>query len=139
MDLSAPLYAALSGDSFITSRLGASSPPSIFTKRPTPPNAAFPMILVSPDITSGNEDGLKARRPVLVRDIITYGIQDDQYRVVEEIAYYIHTKFHRQRGSIEVPNFHVIDIVSIGPIPAPTDDLNEVARAVTLTIRLGAV
>lgn len=136
LDLSASLYTALADDSYITTRLGSFMSPSIHTRRPVPEGAEYPMIVVNPDSGLTNEDGLRSRRPVIVRDVITYGEQDDQYRVVEEIAYYIRDKFHRRKDSITVPGFSVIDIVTSGPVPAPTDDFQHVARVVTLTIRL---
>jgi hypothetical protein len=94
------------------------------------------MIVINSDTTIGNEDGLVSRRPIIVRDLVVYGQQDDQYRVVEELAYYLRQKFHRQKRALTVSGYHVIDIVATGPNPAPTDDWNHIARAVTLTIRL---
>lgn len=136
LDLSSPLYIALSDDLFITSRLGDFMSPSIHTRRPVPEGAEYPMIVVNPDTSITNEDWLRSRRPVIVRDIIVYGELDSQYRVVEEIAYYLRDKFHRQKSSIEVSGYGVIDIVVVGPFPAPTDDFQHIARGITLTVRL---
>lgn len=136
LDLSASLYLALSDDIFITSRLGTFMSPAIFTRRPIPDDATYPMIIAGPPSAIGNEDALVSRRPLIAVDIITYGEQDDQYRVVEELGYYLQQKFHRQKRSLVVNGYSIIDIVASGPFPAPTDDFNHVARAVTLTIRL---
>jgi|SRR3990172_4079001 hypothetical protein len=139
MDLAAPLYAALSADAAITSLLGTFlSGPSIHTRRPVPEEAGYPMLIVSANVGVTDEDGLVSRRPILVRDIIAYGEQDSQYRVVEQLADLLRTKFHRQRDSFTISGFHVVDVVAVGPIPGPTDDFNHVARVVTLTIRLVA-
>lgn len=137
MDLMGPLYVALADDTFITSRLGTFMSPAIFTRMPIPDEqATYPMIVVQPPSLIGNEDGLVVRRPVLNIAVVVYGAQDDQYRTVEELGYYIRNKFHRQKRSITVNGFSIIDIVANGPIPGPTDDFRHVARAVTLTIRM---
>lgn len=137
MDLAAPLYAALSADAVITALLGTFlSGPSIHTRRPVPEGAEYPMLIVSANVGVTDEDGLVSRRPVLVRDIIAYGEQDGQYRTIETLGELLRTKFHRQRHAFTISGFHVVDVVATGPIPAPTDDFNHVARVVTLTIRL---
>lgn len=138
LDLASALYLALTDDLYITSRLGSFMSPSVHTRRPVPEGAEYPMIVVNPDTSITDEDGLVSRRPILVRDVIVYGEQDGQYRVVEELGYYLRSKFHRRRDALTVSGYHVVDILVTGPTPAPTDDFNHVARAVTLTIRLEA-
>lgn len=137
LDLSAAFYSALSSDPSITTPLGAYlSGKSIFTRRPVPESALYPMIVVSPDITVTNEDALVSRRPMVVRDVIAYGEQDSDYRIVENLGYLIRDKFHRQKDSLTVTNYQIIDIVASGPFVAPTDDDQHLARGVSLTIRL---
>lgn len=134
-DLMSAFYIALSDDTYITSRLGEFMSPSIHTRVPVPEGAGYPMIVVRAQ-TVVDEDALVTKRPVVSVIITIYGEQDDQYRTVEELGYYINTKFHRQKYSISPSGYKVIDIVAAGPTPAPTDDFQHVARMVALAVRL---
>lgn len=138
-DLSIPLRDALIGASAITSALPAfngSFP--IFTRRPAPVNAPYPMILISPDVTVTEEDGITDNRPVQQRDIAVYGQNEtaEKYRAVETLAYSVYDLFHRNRHAIDVPGWHVVLITAQGPMPAPVDDYQNVARVIPLMIRL---
>jgi hypothetical protein len=110
----------------------------IFTRRPAPTDAPYPMILVSPDVTHADEDGVSDKRPVITRDIAVYGQNDTapHYRTVESLAYRVRDLFHRMRQSIAVSGWNVVSIMATGPIPAPSDDDRTIGRMVTLTIRL---
>jgi hypothetical protein len=110
--------------------------PSVFTRRPAPPDAPYPLILVSPDIAYTDQDALTARRDVIMRDISVYGTQPTQYRLVELVAYRVRDVFHRQHTSLRPDGYNVIDIRATGPIAAPVDDENLVGRLVTLTVRV---
>lgn len=134
-----PIRIALLANSGITNLLASyKGAKCVFTRRPVPIDAPYPMVVVSPDITLTDEDGINDFRPKITRDIITYGQNDepDKYRVVEEIAYKVRVMFHGVRTAISIPGWHNIDIRTTGPIPAPTDDEKTVARAVSVTIRL---
>jgi hypothetical protein len=136
VDLGPALYAALINEDSIVSRLGTFMSPSVHTRRPVPEGANYPLIVVTPNVSISDVDALTSRRPVVICDIITYGEQDSQYRVVEEVSYLVRELFHRKRDSLSVAGFYVVDVVASGPIPAPADDFQHVARAVTLTVRL---
>lgn len=120
------------------------SEPSIHTRRPIPQDATYPAAAISANVSRGDQDGLTSLRPVIARDITIYGENrpstgigdEDQVRLVEEIADDVHALFHRKKFSIVVDGHHVIDIVAAGPIPAPTDDVNKIGRVIMLTIRL---
>lgn len=119
--------------------------PAVFTRRPVPEDAEDMMILVNPDVSITDADGLTSDRPIVVRDIIVYGRKgapgsaEDQTREVEAAAYRIRELFHRQKFSLRPVGFSVIGITATGPISAPTDDESTVARAVTITVRLRRV
>lgn len=138
-NLAIPLRQAVLANSAITSLLAAykDSYP-VFTHRPTPTDADYPVIVISPDIAITDGDGINDFRPIQVRDVIAYGQNDTaaHYRTVEELGYAIRELFHSNRAAIQVPGWHVVDINCTGPIPAPTDDDQTVARAVSLTIQL---
>lgn len=138
-DLAVPIRTAVVGEASIASLLGAfkGSKP-VFTRRPTPTDATYPIIVISPDISLSDNDGINDYRPVQVRDIVIYGQNDtvEHYRKVEAIAYAVRDFFHSNRQAILVPGWSVVDINCIGPIPAPTDDDQTVGRLVSLTIQL---
>lgn len=138
-DLAIPFRNALVASSAVTAKLTAykGSYP-VFTHRPVPTDAPYPMIVVSPDISLTDQDGINDFRPVQVRDIAVYGLNDTtaKYRNVEVLGYLVRQMFHGNRLAISVPDWNVVDINAIGPIPAPTDDDKTVARLVSLTVQL---
>ena len=140
MNLSEAIRAALIGETAITSRLATyAEAPAVFTRRPAPSEADYPLIMVSPDITITDEDGVNDQRPVIIRDIAVYGRNDTaaRYRNVEVVGYAIRDLFHRQRHVIDAPDdWNVIDVRAQGPRPAPVDDDTTVGRLVELTVRL---
>lgn len=141
-DLSLPLYAALTLNPDIVALLGEwQGTASIFTNRPTPPDAAYPMLVTAGDVTRSDDDLLDDPVLVIVRDISIFGQNtavggNNQTRICDNIALRVRDLFHRQRTSIEVDQWDVLDIVCQGPIVGPTDDDRSVHRMVTLTIRL---
>jgi hypothetical protein len=114
--------------------------PAVFTRRPVPEDAAYPLAIVGPEVSVTDQDLLNERVPVVVRDVVVYGQKgapgEDQYRVVEELAWAVRELFHRQKRSLTVADHHVVDVVTAGPIAAPTEDENLVGRLVSLTVRL---
>jgi len=139
MNVASALRVALVGDSAITALLPVyESDFPVFTRRPAPVDVTFPIIMISPDVMIGNEDGVNDDRPLIVRDVTTYGSNENagNYRAVEAIAYAVQELFHRKRNSITVAGWSVTDIVANGPISVPDDDEQRIGRMVELTIRL---
>ena len=137
LDLSVPIRNA------VIEAVGTSLPvyngsSPVFTRRPVPVGAPFPMVVISSDITITEEDGIADNRPIVVRDVITYGRNDtESYRLVEEIAYALRNAFHRNRQwLLGLDEWSVVDVRATGPRPAPTDDEQTVGRLVGLTVRL---
>lgn len=137
LDLGGAIRESLMGVEPITSELGQyKGEPSIFTKRPIPAEATYPLIVINPDSAIGDEDGLTSDRPLVIRDLAAYGQQPDHLRAVERIGYRMRAHFHRRKFSVTPQGYDVIDIRAAGPIPAPVDDADTVGRMVSLTIRL---
>lgn len=137
LDLGAPIRTALLDEPTIEGLLSEyQGVAGIFTRRPAPDGALYPLIIVNPDASLTDRDGLTSDRPLIIKDVIVYGRQPDDYRLVESIGYSIRTLFHRTRFSIDVDGYDVVEIVASGPRIAPTDDDSTVARVVTLTIQL---
>lgn len=137
--LGVPIRTAILATAGITNLLPAYlDSKTVFNRRPVPADATYPMIVVSPDISKTDNDGIDDQRPIIERDITTYGQNDkvEKYNTVESIARQVHDLFHGRRESIVVTGWHVIQVLARGPIPAPVDDDQNVARMVTLTIQL---
>src|SRR3990167_5381942 len=134
MDLSEPLRTAIVDDATIAALLPIyAGSKTVFTRRPVPDNAAFPIVVISPDIAITDQDGIDDNRPVIIRDVAVYGRNDAaSYRAVEAIAYEIRDLFHRRRQSLTVLGWDVVDVVALGPRTAPTDDEQTVGRVVEL-------
>ena len=112
---------------------------AVFTRRPTPDNV-YPQIVVSGEITFGNEDGNNYFAPMMTRDVTAWGLNDvaTNFRNVEVLGRAIRDLFQRQRSSIVVPSWNVTDIQCRGPVRAPSDDDKLVGRLVSVTVRLSA-
>jgi len=147
LDLSEPLRDAIVASTDIVIRLASYLDGyAVFTRRPVPSLAAYPMIVLSSDIAYGDEDGISDSRPIIVRDISIYGRNDTpaHYRVIDELGYLVRDLFHRQPTSITVPGWHVIQIIANGPSAAASghqsamasDEEQIVGRTVSLTISL---
>lgn len=138
----AGLRKALSEDAGIVLRLEEyKGEPAVFTRRPVPHDAPGRIAIINPGNIS-DWDALAVDRPWWSGTIAFYGVKgepgsdQDDTRKVEEAADLARELFHRQRFSVQVAGFSVIEIVAGGPVPGPTDDDNEVARIVSLRIRL---
>ena len=137
LDLGPSLRTALINDPGISGLITEwQGEPAVFTRRPTFTEVFYPLIVISEDVAVTEQDGLKSDRPIVVRDIIVYGHNPDDYRAVDEVAYQIRELFHREKNSIVSTDYHVVEIRAIGPIAAPSDDEEIVGRIVTLTIQL---
>lgn len=139
MNLSEPIRTALLAEPTIADELSVyGDSRAIFTRRPVPDDATYPMIVVSQDIAVGDEDGIADFRPVITRDVIAYGHNSTpaKFRQIEALGYAIQALFHRQRQVLTVPDWSVISIIASGPRAAPVDDLETAGRLVELAIRL---
>jgi hypothetical protein len=138
-DLPAPLYAAIIGNGPIAAALATyQGAPAAFTRRPVPKDALYPMVITAGDVTRTDQDFINNPLPVIIRDISVFGQNDTaaHSRAVDAIALMVRDLFHRQRQSLSVPGWKVLDIVCRGPIVGPTDDDTTVHRLITMTVRL---
>lgn len=138
-DLATPIYEALIGNSAIAAALAIyQGEPAVFTRRPSPKDATYPMIICAGDVTRTDEDLIVDPMPVILRDISIFGQNDSaaHYRTMEGLGLAVRDLFHRQRQSLLVAGWSIVDIVAHGPIVGPTDDDTTVHRLVTLTVRL---
>ena len=137
LNLAIPLREAIIANVAVSGQLAQwEGEPAVFTRLPVPADAPYPFVLISADISMGDQDSLVTRRPLVRRDLLIYGLQPDHYRLVEDLGYLLRTQFHRQRFALSVPGYGVTDIVAQGPVVAPTDSEQEVARVVPLQVRL---
>jgi hypothetical protein len=112
----------------------------IFTRRPVPTDAPYPLVLISHVVADNQIDYVKCGRRVLTYDLAVYGLNDSaaNYRKVEQIARLIATKFHRIAPyAISMPTgSSLIQSTVIGPLSAPVDDNNKVGRVVILNLEV---
>ena len=137
-DLTVAIREAILADAGITALLATYlGEPAVFTRRPAPGDAVYPMIVVSGNQSTTNEDGVNDYRPFVSYELATYGINQQpptQYRDVSTIAYALRTLFHRQHN-LEIDDWAVIDQRCNGPTDSPSIGSFTV-RAVSLTVRL---
>jgi hypothetical protein len=134
--LSTALFQAMAADGQLVAKLGTfGAGPSIFTKRPVPTEAVWPIVLATSVVSDANEDMLVEKGRSIQRDIAVYGNAPDHFDKVTEASEIIRNMFHRTKALV-VTGWRTVLITATGPIDAPIDNPQEVGRIVTLTIRL---
>jgi hypothetical protein len=141
IDLVAKIRAFIIADSTITNPLSTyNSAKAVFSRRPVPENVAYPLILISPQITSTENDFIDRLVRTATYDIAVYGQNDTaaSYRATEAIAFALQSKFARLTSyDFEMPTgWRLVQATATGPIPFPEDDLTKVARGVTVTFTM---
>jgi hypothetical protein len=141
-DITKDVRAAILAEPEITNVLSQwQGEPAVFTRRPLPEDATYPLIVIPFDVAHGDFDGLKARREVITKDVFIFGrvaapgTPEDHTRRVDGIARLLREVFHRQPRVLANPDYHVVSINVTGPIAAPTDTDSIVGRVVTLVVR----
>jgi hypothetical protein len=144
LDLGPALREALIGETTISANLSVwDGDPAVFTRRPVPDEAEYPMILLNDPSALSDADGLTSERPIWMGSVAIYGRKaapgsaEDQTRLVQQLGLRVRRLLHRQKWALQVGGFHVIDIRASGPVPAPVDDDKTIGRIVSLIVRLG--
>lgn len=136
LDVTSALRTAILADPVLSGLLGETSgEPSVFTRRPAPDGAQYPMVMIA-QVGVEDADFVNTSLPVVTVDVAVYGLQREEYRVAVEIGYTLRRKFHRKRAALAVSGCRVIQIRARGPFVAPTDDEKTTGRVVSLTIQL---
>ena len=118
--------------------------PAVFTRRPVPDDAIYPVAVISRATSIDDFDGLTVRRPIATHQIAFYGNKgapgstEDHTRDVESMGFAAREHFHRNRFSLTPSGYSVVDVQVRGPVDAPVDDDMKVGTAITLQIRLGS-
>lgn len=141
IDLSSQIRQAILNDPLSADISSFSGSKAIFTRRPAPTGATYPMVFIGPQIASSQSDYVNGKlRRTIIYDVLTYGQNDDaaKYRTVEKITFAIGLKFARPSPFvIAAPTgFSIVGISGTTPSPAPTDDLQIVGRMISVTIIL---
>lgn len=141
IDLAPNIRAFIIADSTLTNSLSTyKSEKAVFTRRPVPPDAEYPMIVISSPIAQTESDYLDRLYRGTTYDIAVYGLNDTpaNYVKCEEIAFLLQDKFARiSNYEFTMPTgYHLSQAVATGPTPFPTDDENQVARGVTVTFNI---
>ena len=141
LDVGPAIRTAILAESTITASLSTyQGAASVHTRIPLPDGVTMPYVVISPDVSVIDYDGLTSDRPLVIRDVFVYGeagnVRQDDYRTVETLGYAIRDLFHRDKTVLTVTDYDVVSVDARGPVPAPTADDEVVGRVVTLTIRL---
>lgn len=137
VELQKAIRSSIQESSGITDDLASyKSGKAIFTRRPVPQDADYPLTLVGPIVSRDDQDAINDDRPFVSIQVAIYGEQDTDYRTIESIADKVYTLFHRKRDSITLSNYSVTEIRCSGPVTAPVDDENKVGRIVNVNIQL---
>lgn len=141
VDLSEPIRDAIIGAPAIANLLAQwNGEPAVFTRRPVPPDAPYPMCAISPNVAATDADWIVTRKPLIQRDIIFYAEADpwgEGVALVMQAHYLARRLFHDNRFCISVPGFHLIETTVTAPINGPVDNPAEhVARGISVLFHL---
>jgi hypothetical protein len=139
LEVLGPFRTAILANPTVTEQLATwNGSKAVFTKRPVPDDAKFPLIVVGPMVErNGLADGINDHRPIVTLDVTAYGAQPEHYRAVDLIAEHLFSMFHQQRNVV-VDGYATNQILASGPFPAPGDDESSMARRVRFNLRLRA-
>lgn len=112
---------------------------SVFTYRPVPKDAQYPMCIISSAAGGGDMDMLACHMRTIDYHVILYDQNSEptKYINLERIANLVARSFHRVNTNLlEQDGFQVVSVTASNPFPAPTDDNETIARAITLNIEV---
>jgi len=141
IDFSSSIRTAIITDPLASDISNFSGSKAVFTRRPAPTGAIYPMVFIGPQVPGTQDDYVNGKlRRTVIYDILTYGKNDEatNYRLVEKIAFAIAKKFARPSPFVlSVPSgYSIVSIVGTTAMPAPTDDLQIVGRMSQLNITI---
>src|SRR6478609_2652960 len=142
IDLQPAIREYLLSDSDFSSKLSNYlNSKALFTRRPVPTDAEYPMSIISPIVSDLQNDFVTCGgRRILTYDIVVYSDNDNaaSYRNVEAAAFRLANILHRMPNySLNLPaSASLIQTTAIGPLPGPTDDIVKVARVVSVNIEI---
>lgn len=135
--LSTAIFSRLSGDATLTALLGKTATvPSIFTKRPIPTGAGYPLVIVGPVVSDQHADAISSVGRQIAIDVSVHGKAADQYNATVDAAERIRALLHRSK--VTPSGWQSVVIVCSGPIDAPAEP-DEISRVVTANVRLHQV
>lgn len=111
---------------------------SLFTRRPVPEDATYPLAVVSPIITYRESDFVTGKQHFYItHDLLIFDTNESSsnYRSVEEAAFRARKVLHRLNPTtFTMPaGYRLLSCLADFPIPGPTDDLIKVSRIIQLT------
>lgn len=110
-----------------------------FTRRPVPSDAIYPICIISPIVGGGDSDYLACKIQTITHDVIIYGQNDtsQNYMNVEKVAFAVARSFHRLPPTeLFIQGASLLSVTASNPFPAPTDDNDTVARAITINFEV---
>ena len=137
LDITAAVRQAIIDDTVIADLLASyRNSPAVFTRRPVPEDAPYPLAVSDHDVSIRDRDWLDTQKPVITRNIYFYGEQRGHYRDVQTMALRARELFHRNPSALCIDGYHTIEITVTGPFDAPVADDQNTGRAISLTVQL---
>lgn len=112
---------------------------SIFTYRPVPQDAPYPMCIISTTLGGNDSDYINCFKRNILYNVIIYdkNLTPNQYVNIERAANTVARSFHRMNPtSLDIQGVRVVSVTASNPFPAPTDDNETIARAITLNFEV---
>lgn len=112
---------------------------AIFNFRPVPEDAQYPMSVVQPASGGGDTDFLNCFKRSIPYHVFVYNKNSEPYDLIkiDEAANLVARSFHRMDVTkLEQSGFKIVSVTASNPFPAPADDNETVARAITLNFEV---
>ena len=112
---------------------------SVFTYRPVPEDATYPMSVISTTLGGADSDYINCFKRNIQYNVIVYdkNLSPQNYVNIENVANSIARSFHRlSPTSLDLSGVKVVSVTASNPFPAPTDDNETIARAITLNFEV---
>jgi hypothetical protein len=141
MDLQPSIRSFLLADATFSNYLSAyNGSKALFTRRPVPTDALYPLGVISPIITYREQDFIGKKHFTIAHDVLIFDTNESatNYRNVEAAAFRVRQVMHRLHPtSFTMPSgYNLVQCLANEPIPGPTDDLIKVSRVVMLTFEI---
>lgn len=112
---------------------------SVFTYRPVPEDAEYPMSVISTTLGGTDSDYINCFKRNIQYNVILYdkNLSPESYINIERVANSVARSFHRLNPTLlDLTGVNVVSVTASNPFPAPTDDNETIARAITLNFEV---
>jgi 2',3'-cyclic-nucleotide 2'-phosphodiesterase (5'-nucleotidase family) len=108
--------------------------PAVFIQDRVPDDAPHKMVYISENVGSVNIDWVNTHKSIIMKQIYVYGEQPRDTKAVNLVSESIRAMFHRNKASISLPSFKLIEIMADYPIPAQDNSPSQLCRVIMLSV-----